>query len=176
MNRLSISIWGLSLLLFCALGLALLGAAGFERTNSQAFCVSCHSMSTVATEHADSAHYRNASGVMASCADCHVPRALMPALLAKVAASKDVWHELLGTIDTPEKFEAQRWRLANAVWRKMAANDSRECRNCHSFAQMDLEAQAPRTARRHERAAANSRTCIDCHKGIAHRLPEPPTP
>ncbi len=174
-SRRLLSLWVVSLMLLGGIGVALFGAAAFERTNSQAFCVSCHSMSTVAAEHVDSAHYRNASGVMATCADCHVPNALLPALVAKVAASRDVWHELLGTIDTPEKFAAQRWRLANVVWRKMEANDSRECRNCHSFAQMDLLAQAPRTARQHERAETNGRTCIGCHKGLAHRLPDPPT-
>lgn len=152
----------------------LAGAEALHRTNTQAFCVSCHSMQTVFEEHRASLHYRNASGVMATCADCHVPEALGPQLFAKAVAVKDVVHEVLGTIDTPEKFEARRWRLASAVWRKMEATDSRECRGCHVFSQMDFERQGARTARRHQRAEREGRTCISCHKGVAHRLPDPP--
>ena len=154
--------------------LAVLGSEALRRTDTQAFCVSCHSMQTVFEEHRRSRHYRNASGVMATCADCHVPEALGPRLVAKAVAAKDVVHEVLGTIDTPEKFEARRWRLANVVWRKMEATDSRECRACHAFSQMDHEKQDRRTARRHQRAEREGRTCIACHKGVAHRLPDPP--
>ena len=157
------------------MALAVLCSAALHRTNTQAFCVSCHSMQTVFEEHQRSLHYKNASGVMATCADCHVPEALGPQLLAKAIASKDVLHEFLGTIDTPEKFETHRWRLANAVWRKMEATDSRECRGCHAFSQMDYERQDRRTARRHQRAEREGKTCIDCHKGVAHRTPDPPS-
>ncbi|MBF0219863.1 MAG: NapC/NirT family cytochrome c, partial [Gammaproteobacteria bacterium] len=39
---------------------------------------------------------------------------------------------------------------------------------------MDLELQ-DRTARsRHSRAPMNGQTCIECHKGIAHELPDEP--
>ena len=32
--------------------------------------------------------------------------------------------------------------------------------------------QENRSARRHEEGIAQGQTCIDCHKGIAHELPE----
>ena len=83
-------------------------------------------------------------------------------------------HEVLGTIDTPEQFEANRWRMANRVWDRMIATDSRECRACHVFDQADLDAQEHRTARKHMKAANEGETCINCHKGIVHRLPDPP--
>ena len=148
------------------------GSVALEATNTQAFCVSCHSMKPVFEEHRASAHYANASGVMATCADCHVPRALGPKLVAKVIASKDLVYEVLGTIDTPAKFEASRWRMANAVWESMEANDSRECRYCHDQSLWDLTAQSEKAAEYHGPALSNEKTCIDCHKGIAHNLPE----
>jgi cytochrome c-type protein NapC len=38
---------------------------------------------------------------------------------------------------------------------------------------MDLSRQAPRAARIHrEFLRSGERTCIDCHKGIAHELPD----
>ena len=89
-------------------------------------------------------------------------------------AVKDIVHEILGTIDTAEKFEARRWHLANVVWEKMEATDSRECRSCHAFEDMDHAAQGRKIARRHQRAEESGKTCIHCHKGVAHREPLPP--
>ena len=70
----------------------------------------------------ESIHYTNISGVRAGCSDCHVPHSLGPKLYAKIRAAKDVWHEILGTIDNEEKFEKHRWQMANAVW---TANESK---------------------------------------------------
>ena len=54
----------------------------------------------------------------------------------------------------------------------MKANDSLECRNCHSAVAMDLTRQTPRAAAIHTRYLLSGKaTCIDCHKGIAHELP-----
>ncbi len=62
--------------------------------------------------------------------------------------------------------------MATNVWREFRANDSKFCRNCHSFDAMDLDNQERRTARQHSRAAENGATCIDCHYGIVHTAPE----
>jgi cytochrome c-type protein NapC len=62
--------------------------------------------------------------------------------------------------------------MAEREWERMKANDSLECRNCHSAESMDLAKQNPRAASAHERFLfTKEKTCIDCHKGIAHRLP-----
>ena len=39
---------------------------------------------------------------------------------------------------------------------------------------MDLSEQDRYARKRHERALAKGETCIDCHDGIAHELPERP--
>lgn len=157
-------------------GVALAGAANLAivYTNDMAFCTSCHTMQTNFAEYRETMHFRNPSGVQATCADCHVPKEFVPRLVTKIVAVKDVYHELAGTVATPEKFEARRWSMASRVWAKMKASDSRECRTCHDFANMDLSAQ-DRTARsRHAKAQDKGQTCIDCHKGVAHREPDPP--
>ena len=125
-------------------------------------------------EYQETAHYKNASGVRATCSDCHVPKEFGPKMVAKVLAYKDVLHEILGTIDTPEKYEAHRWDMANRVWDKMRDSDSRECRSCHAWDQMNLEEQDRVARKRHSRAATENETCIDCHKGLAHELPDEP--
>ncbi len=53
----------------------------------------------------------------------------------------------------------------------MKATDSRECRNCHKFDYMDYSVQEPRASRIHQEALTTGKTCIDCHRGIAHTLP-----
>jgi cytochrome c-type protein NapC len=163
-----------SLVFLVGIIFAALFNVGVAYTNDMEFCTSCHSMKINYEEYKESLHFKNTSGVPATCSDCHVPKAFVPKMIAKVIAAKDVYHEILGTIDTPEKFEAHRWDMATRVWAKMKATDSRECRSCHDFANMDLTSQS-RTARsRHGNAEDKGETCIDCHKGVAHEEPYEP--
>jgi len=144
-------------------------------TNSIEFCTSCHEMGKVYEEYKESPHYKNASGVRAICPDCHVPKEWGPMMAVKLRATiNELPKKRLGTIDTPEKFEERRLELAKHVWKRMKETDSRECRNCHDFGSMELELQDKSAQKKHiaERALEKGETCIDCHKGIAHELPE----
>jgi cytochrome c-type protein NapC len=93
-------------------------------------------------------------------------------MIRKIQASNEVWHKLLGSVDTPEKFNAKRHELAQHEWDRMKASDSRECRNCHRYDYMDFTEQGNRAAKQHPIAFEQGKTCIDCHKGIAHQLPQ----
>jgi cytochrome c-type protein NapC len=118
-------------------------------------------------------HYTNRSGVRATCPDCHVPHDWTDKIARKMQASKEVWGAIFGTINTREKFLEARLTLAQHEWARLEANDSLECRNCHSADSMDITRQSQRAAEAHERFLfTGERTCIDCHKGIAHRLPD----
>ena len=145
-----------------------------EATNTLDFCISCHEMeSTVYQEYKHSVHFKNSSGVQAACPDCHVPKEWFPKVIRKIEASVEVYHWLIGSIDTPEKFEAKRSVLAKKVWQTMKSTDSRECRNCHNFNSMELEQQGLFAQKKHRGAlASGEKTCIDCHKGISHKLPQ----
>jgi cytochrome c-type protein NapC len=146
---------------------------GLEATNSLAFCTSCHEMrDTVYQEYQSTIHYQNRTGVRAICPDCHVPRDWTHMVIRKIKASGEVWGKVMGWIDTKEKFEARRIRLAQNEWSNMKATDSRECRNCHNFAAMMSSKQRPSAQRDHAKAQKEGMTCIDCHKGIAHLLPK----
>ncbi len=162
-------------LILVVLGIILWGAfnTGMEATNTLTFCISCHEMkSTVYQEYQHSSHASNPSGVQATCSDCHVPKEWIPKLVRKIQASVEVYHWLVGSIDNTQKFEAKRQYLANRVWTSMKETDSRECRNCHKFSVMDLQGQARFASRLHADAIEEKKTCIDCHKGITHKLPE----
>lgn len=144
-----------------------------EATNTLEFCISCHEMrDNVYQEYKKTIHYSNRTGVRAVCSDCHVPKDWSHKMIRKIKASGEVWGKLVGTIDTKEKFEANRLRLAENEWARMKATDSRECRNCHSFDGMDTEKQKLRGAKMHKIAQDEKKTCIDCHKGIAHTKPK----
>lgn len=143
-----------------------------EATNKESFCISCHEMEeNVYREYQNTIHYSNRSGVRATCPDCHVPKPWVHKMIRKIQASNELLHKALGSIDTPEKFEAKRLKLAQNVWKTMKATDSRECRNCHDYDSMDFVAQQRRAVTRHTEGFEDGKTCIDCHKGIAHSLP-----
>ncbi|MFC5499452.1 NapC/NirT family cytochrome c [Caenimonas terrae] len=144
-----------------------------ESTNTLEFCTGCHTMADNSfKEYKTTVHYANRSGVRAVCSDCHVPRDWAHKVMAKIGATSDVYHEILGSISTPEKFEARRMQMAQHQWDQMKASDSRECRNCHSFEAMSPDGQKKSNYDRHIKAKAQGKTCIDCHKGIAHQLPK----
>nr|VFK62026.1 MAG: cytochrome c-type protein NapC [Candidatus Kentron sp. TC] len=143
-----------------------------EGTNRESFCISCHELrQTVYMEYLDTSHNSNRTGVRATCPDCHVPKEWLAKLKRKIQASNDVYQKLLGTINTPEKFEERRLLLAERVWKRMKETDSRECRSCHDAEAMDYVRQGSRGMNEHIRGFDSGKTCIDCHKGIAHKLP-----
>lgn len=145
-----------------------------EITNTEKFCTSCHEMrDNVYQELQSTVHFTNRSGVRATCPDCHVPHEWTDKIARKMQASKEVWGKIFGTISTREKFLDMRLTLAKHEWARLEANDSLECRNCHSAVAMDFTKQTRRAADIHSRyLLTGQRTCIDCHKGIAHQLPD----
>jgi len=163
------------LVMLIAMSLVVGGAAGLAWTETQEFCISCHEMrDNVYKEYKGSIHDTNRSGVRAICTNCHVPHEPVALIKRKFAATFELYHKLVGTIDTREKFEAHRYQLALKVWQRMKDTDSLECRNCHVRSSMSAELQSARAQKRHTKADAEGMTCIDCHFGIAHNEPEGP--
>jgi cytochrome c-type protein NapC len=141
-------------------------------TSTDEFCLGCHA-DNIGLEMAGRPHYDNPTGLRVSCYECHLPRAFVPKVIAKTKTGiKDIYSTMLGTIDTPEKFEAHRMAMATSTWEHMNENDSRECRYCHDQTKWVLSKQSEKAQEYHAPALANGKTCIDCHKGIAHELPQ----
>ncbi len=168
--------YSLGSLLVLGFFLGLLSWGGFnwaiEASNTENFCISCHEMEqNVYREYKRTVHYNNRTGVRATCPDCHVPKSWVHKLVRKVQATNELFHHLGGTINTREKYEGRRLKLAESVWKTMRETDSRECRNCHNYKYMDFTTQEKRARNRHDDAINEGKTCIDCHQGIAHELP-----
>lgn len=153
-------------------------ASFMVHANSEAFCAtSCHEMGQLKKEWAGTIHDMNRTGVQATCNDCHVPHGYVPNYLAKLGLLSDVWgHFVTHSIDTKEKFEAKRPVLAQRVWAYMKANDSRECRYCHTTAKMDKDKQTKEATASHAKGRRLGQTCIDCHYAISHKEPAGPGP
>ena len=160
-----------------ALMIGVLGTWGFAETlawtNTEGFCISCHEMrDNVYAEYQDTVHDSNRTGVRATCADCHVPRETVPKLIRKAKATFELIGHFQGKLDTPEKFEAQRYEMAKRVWTEMRASDSRACRYCHDEEAMNAYPGSEKARERHKEGVAEGLTCIDCHFGIAHMEPD----
>jgi nitrate/TMAO reductase-like tetraheme cytochrome c subunit len=92
----------------------------------------------------------------------------------KVQATFELWGHFAGTVSTPEKFEAHRLELAKKVWAGFAANNARECKACHSYANMLLEEQRASVQAQHADATKSNQNCLECHKGLVHKSPNDP--
>ena len=168
--------YSLGFLLIVGMAFGVVAWGGFnwslEVTNTEEFCISCHEMEAyVYEEYQDTIHYNNRTGVRATCPDCHVPKEWSYKMVRKIKASNELWHKMMGSINTPEKFEDKRLYMARKVWESMYATDSRECRNCHDYDSMDYMEQERRAIDEHIKGFDEGQTCIECHKGIAHSLP-----
>ncbi|MFT5314643.1 MAG: nitrate/TMAO reductase-like tetraheme cytochrome c subunit [Candidatus Krumholzibacteriia bacterium] len=168
--------WSLGLLILIGIIFGLILSISFDATmhatSTDEFCIRCHEINdNVGQEVIGTTHDINATGIKATCASCHVPKAFGPMMVRKVESLREIYHHFKGTLDTPEKFEDHRLRMANRVWHEMQANDSRECRTCHTPEKMVPELQSPKAVEFHEDALVRGKTCIDCHKGLVHKLP-----
>jgi nitrate/TMAO reductase-like tetraheme cytochrome c subunit len=168
-----------SVLALVGLGLAL-GAAGVigtqvmvAQTGTNEFCGgACHSMQWVNNEYRQSGHHVNRTGVAAACHDCHIPHTYPALLWYKAKAGvKDVIGEMRGVISTEEKFNKERARMAESVWAEYKANNSANCRTCHVFTADVVKKQKDFVQPMHQQVLSGAATCIDCHKGIAHKAP-----
>ena len=149
-------------------------ATVLETLELTSFCLSCHSHEAfIKPEYEASSHFRNEVGVRAACADCHLPHDnWFELMFTKVVVSKDVIGEAMGKISTQEKYAAHRGAMAQTVWRQLLANGSKFCKSCHSFDAMDFSAQGGAPARQHKKAIQEGMSCVECHRGIVHKLPD----
>ncbi|WP_274903369.1 pentaheme c-type cytochrome TorC [Psychrobacter sp. DAB_AL62B] len=146
--------------------------AGMQATNTEEFCTSCHTMGdNMLPELKKTVHFKNRTGVRAECSDCHVPHDFTAKVARKMQASREVLSQLMGDIGTREKFLDHRVVLAQREWGRFKANDSKECRTCHDYDSMDFDKMRVTSQMIMRSAAERDASCLDCHKGIAHELP-----
>ena len=172
---LGIPIGGFLMLLIGAAGLQIMNTV-MHASSTTDFCNACHSH-TINTkeEHELSSHYQNKTGVRAECHHCHLPSMedeWLDYTITKMIVSLDVFAELRGKITSPEAYDEHRPQMFEKVVHEYKENDSKFCRNCHKAESMVLENQGRLAAERHARMDERGQTCIDCHYGLVHKLPD----
>lgn len=137
-------------------------------TSTDDFCISCHEMrdNIFIDEYKSSKHFTNHAGIKVACSSCHIPKEFMPKTVRKLRSAKELWGHITGVIGTPEKFTERRAEMAKTEQARMKASDSQECRNCHDVSTLTKRY----VSIFHQESLKQGQTCIDCHKGIAHRL------
>ena len=168
--------YSLSLVVVFAIGMVA-GVPLFDAVDRQfssdAFCMTgCHLMeATVAKELRQSDHWTRPSGVRATCSDCHVSEGLTAAMWDHMVGTRELISFLFKGIRTPEEFEKVRFEGANRVRLAMVANDSKNCRRCHTMEAIKPERK--RGQRQHTEASETGATCIACHYNLVHKEVEP---
>ena len=155
---------------------AALGAEQMDHyTSTDAFCTSCHLTGEYIAKsqvYLDSGHQTRTGGVRPGCADCHIPKGLVPATWIHIVKGvQDLYGEFRYDYENEEVWKERRPELAYAVRDWMRANDSRTCRSCHEEAA--IKPQRKRGQRQHAEARAEGMTCIDCHYNLVHDEVEP---
>jgi len=164
-----------SILSLAALG-ALVGVFGIVTLNvalhataSNTFCAACHAQNA-ALDWEQSSHYRNRTGFIAGCGDCHVPQNFFARMAREGRVPREILSQFSGKISTPEKYEAHRLAMAQNEWARLRKNNSQECRDCHRVGAM-ADSGNPSVSVMHRTGLRSGQTCIDCHKGVAHIAP-----
>lgn len=141
-----------------------------QLTSTETFCTSCHSMANVAADphYLQSAHRNNATGVLASCADCHVrsDNWFVETYSHVVDGIRDEIAEHTSKFDDPAVWAARLPALSQQVRDEMRREGSVTCRKCHDPAQIRPASPAGQSA--HAMLAKGNITCITCHANIAH--------
>ncbi len=108
------------------LGAVALGSMNFvlHETSKTEFCYTCHShQEFIRPEYEASSHFINQAGVRAGCSNCHLPHDNWFELVwTKAVVSLDIIPEVMGKLDTAEKYESHRAEMAESVWRQFKSN------------------------------------------------------
>ena len=73
-----------------------------EATTTDEFCFSCHEMGdNISGADEERLHLAGSGELHGRCADCHLPKPFLPRLRRKLRASAEIYHHLLGTLDSP---------------------------------------------------------------------------
>ncbi len=152
-------------------------------SSSNAFCGKfCHSMTWASEGYHLGPHFINASGVRASCGQCHIPydsshataTQYVKLLLYKAdRGAKDFWGEWRKTIATKEEWEKRRPQLGAEFESYLHAHNYITCRGCHSLGAFGGPRSQMKALIHSEVIKANDVECLECHQNVGHVYEQP---
>jgi nitrate/TMAO reductase-like tetraheme cytochrome c subunit len=152
-------------------------------SSSDSFCGTfCHTMTWTSAAYHQGPHFINASGVRASCGQCHIPydsshataTEYVKLLLYKAdRGAKDFWNESRKTIATKEEWEKQRPRLRTEFESYTKAHNYITCRGCHSLEAFGGPRSRMKALIHKDLIKANTFDCFQCHQDVGHVYEQP---
>jgi nitrate/TMAO reductase-like tetraheme cytochrome c subunit len=153
-----------AIVILTAAGLSMfygLSTISFHYSSTNKFCSSqCHEMVEPYQQYLKSSHYDSEMGVVADCADCHLPPGEVNKWYAKVRQGvKDtVMHFLLET----EEMDHQKWKVSAT---KNIRSES--CERCHkNLFPSELHMGGLLAHKAFKRGEVKS--CLNCHVNLVH--------
>ena len=147
-------------------------------SSSDSFCGTlCPTMTWSSAAHHQGPHFINASGVRASCGQCHIPydsshataTEYVKLLLFKTdRGAKDFWYESRKTIATKEEWEKQRPQLRTEFENYTKAHNYITCRGCHSLEAFGGPRSRMKALIHKDLIKANTFDCFQCHQDVGH--------
>lgn len=147
-------------------------------TSTDDFCMTCHSNHSLRDEVLASSHGNNSAGITVTCAQCHLPPGGFEYLVKKIIVSKDIiGYMTIDGFNTQEWLEANRKEQGDLARDYLRSIDSRTCTSCHSNIYENQPESMKKVAKKmhamnFKKAEDKRKTCIDCHKGVAHPYPK----
>jgi len=154
------------ILLGVVLGVLMLSfsAYSFLATSETQFCISCHEMRVVAEQGwMQSKHYKNKNGVVAQCADCHLPPGLITYVTYKIRDGLvDLYVHNFGESD-PYKMDWDRIKEVSQSHHMDSA-----CLRCHENLTPEGLSTKGILAHREYLRGETDKNCIKCHDDEIH--------
>ncbi|QSX29952.1 NapC/NirT family cytochrome c [Shewanella cyperi] len=163
----------------------LVGVVGFfgtqtalHMTSTDEFCMTCHSNHSLKDEVMASAHGNNKQGIVVQCQQCHIPQEPFAYLKKKIIVSKDaLTFMMIDGFNTQAWLDANRKEQADKARDFLRSIDSSTCQNCHKrIYENQPDTMSKKAVRMHKnnakKAPEKRKTCIDCHRGVAHPYPK----
>ncbi len=153
-----------------ALGFFIIFAShyGIKETSTDDFCDMCHVHPHVVYSWKQSTHFKNKSGVVVHCIDCHLPPGGPEYLIEKARLGiRDVWSTAFADIESID------WEQKSTIEHAMTYTYDSACMKCHSdLYSLGLE---PKGVEAHEYYMQNTDKlrCINCHIAVGHYRSEP---
>jgi formylglycine-generating enzyme required for sulfatase activity/nitrate/TMAO reductase-like tetraheme cytochrome c subunit len=142
--------------------------AQVKRTSTNEYCESCHVHPQATESWEDGAHYKNASGVVTNCVDCHLPPEGVPYLVEKAKAGARDLYSFYFTDTSLIDWEAKSG-LEHAA--SFTFDDS--CTRCHAELFPPQLNNKGLDAHIHYQKNIGEVLCINCHLKTGHFHDEP---
>ena len=140
-----------------------LGFAGLRYSSSDSFCGACHVHPQATSSWRLSTHYKNESGVVTHCSECHLPPGGIQHLKEKARLGiRDVIGAVFKDTDRID------WEERSALYHAVTYTFDSSCLRCHAdLYSLGLSAKGVE-AHRHYENTRDKIYCINCHKEVGH--------